>query len=344
MNNRRTTVGICAAAAVLAASLTACGSSGGDSSSAGASSDAPTTVKVSYASAVGNEIPTWIAEEEGIFAKNGINVPNLQMIPASNGVAAVISGGVDVADVGGGETLSAAAQGGNVKVVATLMPVFNWKFYVKPTITSIAQLKGKKLGITKPGAGFDVGLRLALPKMGLSPKDVTFIPTGGIANVTAALIGGSIDGAPIIIGPDSLKLEEAGFKPIFDFADIGLPTVNSCIIVGGDLANKPKVLQHYVDSIVQAIAYEKSNPEGTKKVIAKYFKTSDPALINYTYDYYSKVVPTIPTVSADQFADSQRILGQTAPKVANYDLTKLIDDSFVKNAVSNAGPSVTPTK
>jgi TRAP-type uncharacterized transport system substrate-binding protein len=69
-------------------------------------------------------------------------------------------------------------------------------------------------------------------------------------------------------------------------------------------------------------------------VFKKYLKITDPDELKANYDYYLKtVIPDAPYPTIDGFKDSIDTLAATNPKAAGFDATKVIDPSFVKNAV-----------
>ena len=135
--------------------------------------------------------PLFLAKDQGIFQKPNLDV-SLSSIAGPTSVAALVAGQIPYDRPGGPEVLAAAVNGADLVAVAVLATVFNFKFYVRPGIQSVSELRGKKLGITSAGGAFDLALRLALPTYNLQPdNDVTLIPTGSIANVVAAFLSGA---------------------------------------------------------------------------------------------------------------------------------------------------------
>src|SRR5207248_7982024 len=76
------------------------------SAEAGGSGGAPTKIVVSYSQITGNEIPLWVAKEAGIFEKNGLG-PELRLIEGNKGIASLLAGETQFADIGGSQTMSA---------------------------------------------------------------------------------------------------------------------------------------------------------------------------------------------------------------------------------------------
>ncbi len=291
-------------------------------------------LSVSYSNVIASNLPEWFAREAGIFQKNGLDV-DLQLIEGgSRGVAALLSGQTQIAQLGGSEVLSAAAEGGDLVVLGTLVPLYPYLFYVPSSVNDISDLKGKKVGVVTVGGSYDIATRVAFKKLGLIPdRDVTLIATGSVTNVTAALLSGAIQGG-MSQPPDSLALDARRFHPLFDLAKLQLPAANTTIATTRPyMASHRDVLQRYVDSIVEAIARARKDKTYAITVLQKYFKSEDSKAMSAAYDYYvGKVIPALPFPKPDQFADAVDQLGQKNAKVRNFEVAKILDESFVKSA------------
>jgi NitT/TauT family transport system substrate-binding protein len=164
------------------------------SGSQAAASVTPSKLVVSYSAIVPMTLPVWVASDEGIFKKNGLDV-QLTYIESSKGIAAVISGETQMANIGGPETLSAVAGGADLVTVACESPSWPFVMQVVPGINSMAELKGKKVGVSNFGSTSDIATRLALENSKLDPeKDVAIIAVGSASNRLAALKSGAIQG------------------------------------------------------------------------------------------------------------------------------------------------------
>jgi NitT/TauT family transport system substrate-binding protein len=296
---------------------------------------APFKLVVSYSNIIGDELPLWSTKEGGFFEQNALEVGDLQNIASAQGVPAVISNNVQVAQVGGSEVMSVNAEGGDLVVVAQLAGVYPFVLEVAAPIKTIADLKGKKVGVSSVGSSSDVATRAALKKMGLDPdKDVTIVPVGSAAQRTAAMLSGAID-AGVSQPPDSLAVEKAGFHVLYDLASQKLPSANTSVVVTRTFLNANKaVVQRYVDSLVMGIRRMKSDRQFGIDVLKKYFKSTDDVGMAATYDFYAQLVTaTQPFVRPEMFADAQAILGAKSEKVRSYDVMKMLDTSFVQSAV-----------
>jgi NitT/TauT family transport system substrate-binding protein len=250
-------------------------------------------------------------------------------------MAALLSGEIQISQQGGSEALASTAGGASLVVLATLAPVYPYKFEVQGSIQSPADLKGKKVGVSSVGGSADVATRVALPKIGIDPeKDVTIVAVESHANRTAALYSGAIAGA-VDDPPDSVGLEAKGLHPLVDLASLKLPAANTVVVVQRSWLNGHRgAAQKYVDSIVEAIARMKKDRAFTISVLKKYFNSNDDKAMEIAYDFFtSEVTPSQPYPRVEQWADTQRYLGQKNSRIGTVNINTMIDPSFVKSAV-----------
>jgi|SRR5579859_769561 len=309
--------------------LAACGGTPAASSSPGQ----PTAITASYSELIPDEWAPWGAADGGYFTKNNLDV-TLTSISSSTGVAALLSGQTQIAQLGGSEVLAAAASGGDLVIVANLVPVYPYVFVVPASITSTDQLKGKKIGISKKGGSADIATRVALKAMGLDPdKDVTIVETGSASNRVAALKSGAIQGG-VSQPPESTKLIASGFHVLLDMAKQKLPAANTVVATtGAYLKAHRAVVQAYVDSLVEALARLRKDQSFANQVLIKWEKITDTSTLADTYQFYTQeVFPQYPFPKPDQYQAAIAVLSASNPKVASYDLSKLLDPSLVQSA------------
>jgi NitT/TauT family transport system substrate-binding protein len=294
----------------------------------------PVKLTVGYSNLSGDFVPLWVAAEANLFKKNGLDVELVYLEGGSKTMSTMLSNQADVIQLGGSEVLSAVAAGADVVVLATLAPVYPYLFMVQANIKTAADLKGKKVGVSSIGGSADIATRVALPKLGIDPdKDVTIIPVASHANRTTALLNNAIQGG-VDDPPDSVELEKKGLHALFDLAALKLPAAQTVTAVQRSWlkANK-SVAQKYIDALVEAIAKERSDRAFTIKAMKKYFKSEDDHAMNVAYDFFTKeVTPSRPYPKAEQFKQAQETLAKRNQKVAQLDLDKILDPSFVKSA------------
>jgi ABC-type nitrate/sulfonate/bicarbonate transport system substrate-binding protein len=306
----------------------------------------PAALSVSYSELTPINMALWIADDQGFFKNNGLQV-DTRYLESSLGVSALLAGEEQFAAMGGSETLAAVLNGADLEALASFSPVYPYKLEVAASINSAADLKGKKLGVSRFGSSSDSATRAALRELGLNADtDVTLVQVGSLADRTAALLNGSLDGAVDGL-PDTLILEAHGLHPLVDLAGEHLPAVNNLLITRKSWASTHKaVTQAYVDSIVQGIARAKSDKPLSLQLMQKYLqdRSGDATQMSAAYDYdIGEVMRIPPVVEPGQFRDAQTQLAATAPAASDFDVQSIIDNSYVNDAIARGlGNTATP--
>jgi NitT/TauT family transport system substrate-binding protein len=293
----------------------------------------PTKITMSYIGAEPAALPILIAQDAGIFKKHGLDV-DLQVIAGAPSIAALISGQIQAASGGSSDILGAAVGGVDPVVLAVLDASFPGQLYASPRIKTPADLKGKKVAVSNPGSSFDVVARETLPKMGLQPdKDVTLISTGSVANAVAALLAGAVDASPVQTGPDSVKLDAAGFHPIYDMTDVQ-SAGDAITVMRPYLTAHRDIVQRLIDALVEADARERSDKALTQQVIQKRIGIDDRATQDAIYNFFTKpsILPPDPYPTAEQFRLPLNQFASKNDKAKGFDVTKILDPSFVQSA------------
>ena len=279
----------------------------------------------------------WYAFEKGIFKERGLDVDMQAINGGAQTSAALLANQIHVGQFGGAEALSANAAGADLVVVGNMAPVYPYILYAQKAIKTIADLKGKKIGVSNKGGSSDIATRAALKANGIDPdKDVSITAVGSHANRTAALLNGSID-AGVDDPPEDQDLVKAGLNAVIDIASQKLPAANTGIIVQRSYltANKDTV-QAYIDATVQARAAMAKDKEGSISVLQKYFKITETESPTHAFNFFiggaSPVTPVYPVPGVEQFKDAVAILGPDNDKIKTVDISKMIDASLVKSA------------
>jgi ABC-type nitrate/sulfonate/bicarbonate transport system substrate-binding protein len=143
--------------------------------------------------------------------------------------------------------------------------------------------------VNRFGGAPDFLLRYALSKNGLdAQKDVTILQMGDPSSRLVSLFNGAVD-ATLLIVPEEKVAVEKGLPVIVDFAALKLPFVN--IVLGANkhfLEESPAVVKTFLACYSEAVAKAKADPEFTKKSLARWTRSNDASLVDYTYRLWRK--------------------------------------------------------
>lgn len=288
-------------------------------------------LNTAYAAISGAMAAPWIANDEGLFKKNGLDVNLVYIASGPKAMAAVLSGDTPVSLTSGQSLVQAHLRGADVVSIADHAYTFVFSLVTKPSITQPDQLRGKKLGVTRFGASTHMGLMEALKHYRLRPvRDVAVLQIGGVPEILAAIMSGNIDGG-IVSPPTSFRAEKLGLHELLDLGTLNIPFQQSTVITTTAYARThPEVVRAYVKSFVEAIHLAKTNKAVAEKVISKYTKVKDPAILDGTYDLfvvkYLKKAPYPSEAAVKTVLDSMK---DQDPKAASANPKEFVDPRWV---------------
>ena len=199
------------------------------------------TVRIGYVSRSILDMPYIIARDRGLFREEGLE-PELIFIKAAQTIPAMLAGGIDFGTATG-TAVAAAVSGVDVRIVFALTDKPSFDLIAAPSITSVQQLRGKKLGITAYGALAEILARQILIAHKVPADQVTFLPMGTSDVTYLALKAGTIDATMLQI-PQNFLAEDEGFRKLASGADVyravqgGLTTTKATISDRPELVTK----------------------------------------------------------------------------------------------------------
>ena len=119
----------------------------------------------------------YVADAFGYFKDENLTVELVRFDGGVGSLRASASGAIDLAGTSSEPVIDGIANGADVKIVYSYAPNVDVTFAVGPNVKTMADLKGKKLGVQEPGGFADVMTRIILKKAGIDPKEVTFVTT-----------------------------------------------------------------------------------------------------------------------------------------------------------------------
>jgi ABC-type nitrate/sulfonate/bicarbonate transport system substrate-binding protein len=177
----------------------------------------PVQVRIGYVSRSILDMPYMIARDRGLFREEGLE-PELIFMKAAQTIPAMLAGGIDFGTATG-TAVAAAVSGVDVRVVFALTDKPSFDLIAAPSITSVQQLRGKKLGVTAFGALAEILARQILLAHKVPPDQVTFLPLGTSDVTYLALKAGTIDATMLQI-PQTFLAQDEGYRKLASGADV----------------------------------------------------------------------------------------------------------------------------
>ncbi len=293
-------------------------------------------LRIPYSSLGPGLFPLWVGKEKGLFEKQQLDVELLYIATSPIIIQTMLSGEVELSSSGQEAAMAANLAGGDIVIIATGVIRPSFFLYTIPEITRVEQLKGRKLGISRPGSSTDFTMRFLLQKHGLDPKrDVTIVPTGGIPRAPAAMQAKVIDAA-LLSPPTTSRARRLGFRQLLDPISIGFPFYSAAVTARKSLLdNYPDVVRRFMKAYVEAISVVHREKSFTMKTIAKYSMERDPEALQESYDFVVKALPRVPEPTLDAIRSGLKILAERNPEAAKADPSRFIDTRFIRELKEN---------
>ncbi len=275
--------------------------------------------------------PIWVIEDRKLMQKQGVE-PEIIAISASPTVLqALWANEIDAASISVTTLTSSRLQGADTVMMVGVVPTFVDHIVSLGNITKVEQLKGKTAGVNRLGSTSDLGLRLALRKLGIDPdKDVKIIPTGGTAERFAALSKG-VTQFTIIPEPFLTQAEKLGFRNLYNITDLKIPFWwNGILTREAIIKTKRPLMLKLTRAMIEAIHIIKTDKEYAKALIKKNLGVADPVGLEHAYRDYSNIFPEVPYPTPDGVKTMLDDLAVKNPKAASADPKAFVDLSLVK--------------
>lgn len=295
---------------------------------------APVRVNIGAASASSSMLSLWAAQEQGLFAKQGIDAQLILIRGGSTLVASLVTGEIQMAFTSGVSVLGAAAQGVEVKMLTSISSRVSWKLIANPQIQSAAELRGKRFGVQSIVGSTWMYAMLALEQLGLEPKrdNISFLPIGDAVTIGHSLEAGRIDAA-VLDPPLSRRLTSKGFSQLVDLAKTSASFPGLGVgVTRSYLDQQPAILEKVVTALTEGLAFVQlpANKPVAVKILMKHLRVTDPAVAEDGYQDHLSTLNRKPYPSLDGLRSAQRLMAQQNPKIAALKVEDLVDAGFVR--------------
>lgn len=295
---------------------------------------AQTKITIGYAAMSPRTIPLILAQEQGIFAKHGLEARTVMIKGAPILVASLLSGEIEVGYTGGTSVVGAAAQGSNLRLLSSVSSKLTHTLIASPTIKSAEQLRGKRFGIQSVGGSTWMHTLLAIEHVGLDVKrdNLSILPMGDSVVIGQSLEACRIDAAALD-GVLVRRLKSKGFTAIADLTSANIPMVNQAIVTSPEYVQKrPEIVEKILMTVVESLAYGLApvNKAVVIKTMMRRLQISDSAVAEEGYQDYLTSVERKPMPSLDGMRNIRRLMAMVNPKVANVKVEELIDSRVVR--------------
>lgn len=195
-------------------------------------------------------MPYFVARERGFFREEGLEA-ELILMKAIQTIQALVAGGIDFGTATG-TGVSAAVNGADMRVVLALTDKPSFDMVAVPTIKSVQQLRGKKIGISAVGSLTEILARQILIANQVPPDQVTFLPLGTSDVTYVALKAGVIDATMVQI-PQNFLAQDEGFRKLASGADVYRAVQGGLTTTKATISERPELVTKAIRATLRAV-------------------------------------------------------------------------------------------
>jgi len=267
-------------------------------------------------------LPLFVAVHRGFFKDEGLDIELPRLIPAM-AQNALLAGEVQyhgLADSG----LRLAARGLPLKAIFYGADKPMYYLVAQKEIRSVAELRGKRIGVSQFGGTSDLAARLALKHYGVEPeKDALLIQIGAEGTRMAALRAGSVS-AIIVPVPAVAVLKREGYNEVSFVGDVVEFASNGYSTTDQRIREHPQEVKKVVRALYRGLRYAKENPEGTIGVIQKEWKV-DAEIAKGSYQAIIKALNDDGIIGEKQLKIHFDLIRRMEKNIGEIPIDKVVD-------------------
>jgi len=290
---------------------------------------------VGYSGVTAIQLPVWVMKDAGYFKQEGLDADLIYIASSSTMAQAMMAGEVAISTANSQAVVDTGLQGGDLVAMGAFVNFVALYIIAAPEIKSVADLRGKPVGVTRFGATTDFAIQMFLKKYGLEPvRDVPIIQIGGVPELAAALSKRSIYAAAMSY-PMGLVAQQAGMKLLANLAKEEIPFVHQGITTTGKFMRERRAhAKALVRAYGKAVHFMHTRKEESKAILSRYTKVTDPGMLEGTMQYAYDFVEKIPLVKRAAFQVTLDEVAKTNPKAKQAKAEQFYDNSLVQELIN----------
>ena len=278
--------------------------------------------------------PFWVMSDAGFYKEEGLDVDTMYIASSPIAAKATLAGEVVISAQNSQVIADSGLQGGDLVAIGATVNIVPFYVMAAPEINSVADLRGKTVGVSRFGAATDFGMRMFLAKHGLAAhRDVAFIQIGGMPEIATALSKKIIAAAPMSY-PMVYVAEQGGAKVLANLAKDEIPFVHLTLTTTKRfLKDKRPQVKAFLRAYGKAVHFLFNRQAESLAIFAKYTKIRDQRMLEGSLKYGYEFMEKIPFVKRAGFQVTLDEIGRTNPKAKQAKPEQFYDNSIVQELV-----------
>ena len=285
-------------------------------------------------------MPVVIAKDLGLFKKYGVDVETVALDGGVKVFRAMLAGNLDIAQSPAAVTEVAISKGSQVKVILATLYKFEASMVVRDNVKTMADLKGKRIGIQQPGGFADILSKTVLRAAKIDPKEVNFVSIA--TEDVPALVADQVDTAILHVEQEMQAKEKVpslhAIARLWELQPKQLYTVYA--VKESTIKEKPAALQAFTKAVIEATRIMYTDKAKVVPIMVK--ETGYPEkIISETYDVLVKAC--IWDANTGLSPERVNFTAELMTKVGNIEKGKtptydqVVDKTFAEKAIKDLG-------
>lgn len=276
----------------------------------------------------------WVAEQKGLFRKHGIDVEVIVTGQGGTaGISALLANDIQIASGAGDLLVAAALRGGDTVMAAGVVNKGLQRILTAPDIKTPADLRGKRVGVTRIGAVSHVVLQMMLQRWKMSLNDVQVIQVGSSPNMLVSLDKKGIEAAVLTV-PSMFVAEDRGYRVLIDMADTDIYYLHTMIgTTRAYIKNHRDKVSRFLRGFLEGIAYVKQNRKESIEIVKKKLRIGAEQERNLERSVDLLAAKYYEALPYPSLRGVETVLGfveKESPKAKSADPKGFVDESLLK--------------
>ncbi|HEY1232729.1 MAG TPA: ABC transporter substrate-binding protein [Candidatus Binatia bacterium] len=283
-----------------------------------------------YTARVMSQAYPLMAQDLGLFKKYDLDVPVVFVTPGAPSVAAILSGDSEVAVIGAASITRPVVQGNKDPVlIGGIKSLLTHSIIAKQDITRPEQLKGKRIGVSRIGSNPHYFAVQALRHFGIDSREVSYIQAGGAPETLAALVAQGIDAAVLTVPTDAQALK-LGYHYVIYGPDLKIAYAATTITTRRSIiAKRGPVIARFMRAMAEAAKIMHTDKDSTFKILAKYLRIDDRALLDASYNVEIKALEPRLALKLEGIQSTLDEIAPTEPRAKTVKPQEMIDTRYL---------------
>jgi NitT/TauT family transport system substrate-binding protein len=291
----------------------------------------PVSLKAAFVAISSAMLPAWLGADRGIFEKYGLDVELIYISGLAKISESLVAGEIDFGITPTPSAMGPGLQGADLVAIASWASKNAFSLYTQPSITSVEDLRGKRIATSRRGSLSELWASEVLGRYGMEPeRDYAVLPLGGQPEQLAGLQNGAVDAAALAV-PTNIIARKAGLRELLGYRENALEFASLGVVTSRHyLSARPDVSERFLKAMGEGVAMMLQDTDASLAVLSERLKVDDREMLEESlkFNRYTTNRDMMPTAEGLQAAMDS--LAVNNPAAVGADPTKYVDFTLIR--------------